>query len=164
MWINKIADTKKNRIDLEYHILFDKGKSIMKADVCMKSYDETQPLYLKTYRSEVRLGAVPTINQKWYKLPKRESNRQQNPQTHWFCKNLSGCQAQKRYINIERAGTKYTTWTWEGPIITALPESWVWILLGVHQPPSSQNHFKKDMDRICYHREYNEFYSDIATW
>ena len=41
-----------------YQKLFDKAKSILKEDGCMKFYDETQPLYLETDASGVRLGGV----------------------------------------------------------------------------------------------------------
>ena len=41
-----------------YQKLFDKTKSIMKEDVCMKFYDKTQPLYLETDASGVELKAA----------------------------------------------------------------------------------------------------------
>ena len=41
-----------------YQQLFDKVKSIMKADVCMKFYDDAKPLYLETDTSGVSLGAA----------------------------------------------------------------------------------------------------------
>ena len=41
-----------------YQQLFDKAKSLIKAEVCMKFYDDTKPLYLKTDVSGVGLGAA----------------------------------------------------------------------------------------------------------
>ena len=41
-----------------FHKLFDKAKSIIKEDACMKFYDETQPLQLETDASGLRLGAA----------------------------------------------------------------------------------------------------------
>ena len=41
-----------------YQQLFDKVKSIVKADVCMKFYDDAKPLYLDTDASGVSLGAA----------------------------------------------------------------------------------------------------------
>ena len=41
-----------------YQQLFEKAKSLIKADVCMKFYDDTKPLYLETDASGVGLGAA----------------------------------------------------------------------------------------------------------
>ena len=41
----------------DYQKLFDKAKFIIKADACMKFYDETQPLYIETDASGIGLGA-----------------------------------------------------------------------------------------------------------
>ena len=41
-----------------YQQLFDKVKSIVKADICMKFYNDAKPLYLETDASEVGLGAA----------------------------------------------------------------------------------------------------------
>ena len=41
-----------------YQQLFDKAKSLMKAEVCMKFYDDTKPLYLETDASGIGLGAA----------------------------------------------------------------------------------------------------------
>ena len=38
-----------------YQKLFDKAKLIITEDVCMKFYDETQPLYQETYTSGIGL-------------------------------------------------------------------------------------------------------------
>ena len=47
-------------MDLEYIIptMFAKAKSLIKADLCMKFYDDTKPLYLETGASGVGLGAT----------------------------------------------------------------------------------------------------------
>ena len=42
-----------------YQALFDKAKSLIKDDVCMKFYDETKPLYIQTNTSQIKLGAAP---------------------------------------------------------------------------------------------------------
>ena len=41
-----------------YQQLFSKAKSLIKADVCMKFYDDTEPLYLETDASRVGLGVA----------------------------------------------------------------------------------------------------------
>ena len=41
-----------------YQTLFNKAKSLIKDDVCMKLYDETKPLYLETDASRIGLGAA----------------------------------------------------------------------------------------------------------
>ena len=41
-----------------YQQLFNKAKSIVKADVCMKFYNDGKPLYLETDVSGVSLGAA----------------------------------------------------------------------------------------------------------
>ena len=41
-----------------YQALFYKAKSLIKADMCMKFYDDTKPLYLETEASRVGLGAA----------------------------------------------------------------------------------------------------------
>ena len=41
-----------------YQQLFDKAKSLIKAEVCMKFDDDTKPLYLETDASGVGLGAA----------------------------------------------------------------------------------------------------------
>ena len=38
--------------------LFDKVKSIMKEDACMKFYDDMKPLYMETDAVGVELGAI----------------------------------------------------------------------------------------------------------
>ena len=41
-----------------YQQLFEKAKSLIKADICMKFYNDTKPLYLETDASGVGLGAA----------------------------------------------------------------------------------------------------------
>ena len=41
-----------------YQELFDNAKSIIKADACMKFYDNSKPLYLETDASGIGLGAA----------------------------------------------------------------------------------------------------------
>ena len=41
-----------------YQTIYDKAKLIIKADACMKFYDENEPLYLETDASGVGLGAA----------------------------------------------------------------------------------------------------------
>ena len=41
-----------------YQQLFDKAKSLLKAEVSMKFYDDTKPLYLETDASRVGLGVA----------------------------------------------------------------------------------------------------------
>ena len=40
-----------------YQKIFDKAKSIIKEEACMKFYDETKPLNIETDASRVGLGA-----------------------------------------------------------------------------------------------------------
>ena len=41
-----------------YQMMFDKAKTIIKEDVCMKYYDETKLLYIETDASGFGLGAA----------------------------------------------------------------------------------------------------------
>ena len=41
-----------------YQQLFNKAKSLLKVEMCMKFYDDTKPLYLKTDASGISLGAA----------------------------------------------------------------------------------------------------------
>ena len=54
------ADIKQGSIDLEWVIptTISKAKSLIKADVCMKFYDDTKLLYLETDASRVGLGVA----------------------------------------------------------------------------------------------------------
>ena len=42
-----------------YQQLFDKAKSLIKVEMCMKFYDDTKLLYLETDASGIGLGAAP---------------------------------------------------------------------------------------------------------
>ena len=42
-----------------YQQLFNRAKSLIKVEICMKFYDDTKLLYLETDASGVGLGAVP---------------------------------------------------------------------------------------------------------
>ena len=44
--------------DASYQARYDKTKTLIKADVCMKSYNETKPLYLETDASGIVLGTA----------------------------------------------------------------------------------------------------------
>ena len=43
---------------MSYQALFNKAKSLIKADMCMKFYDDTKTLYLETDTSRVGLGGA----------------------------------------------------------------------------------------------------------
>ena len=45
-------------LDASYQQLFVKAKSLIKADVCTKFYNDTKPHYLETDASGVGLGAA----------------------------------------------------------------------------------------------------------
>ena len=44
--------------DASYQQRFEKGKLLIKAEICMKFYDNTKPLYLETDASGIGLGAA----------------------------------------------------------------------------------------------------------
>ena len=53
-----LRPTKTERtLNTTYQMMFEKVKSTIKEDVCMKFYDETKPLYVETDASGVGLGA-----------------------------------------------------------------------------------------------------------
>ena len=55
----KLTSSKTTWIcNTSYQQLFNKVKSIIKADVCMKFYNDAKPLYLETDASGVSLGAA----------------------------------------------------------------------------------------------------------
>ena len=55
----KLTSSKMTRTwNTSYQQLFDKVKSIVKADVCMKFYDDAKPLYLETDASGFGMGAA----------------------------------------------------------------------------------------------------------
>ena len=55
----KLTSSKTTwRWNASYQQLFNNAKSIIKADVCMKFYDDSKPLYLEADASRVSLGAA----------------------------------------------------------------------------------------------------------
>ena len=85
-----------------YQKLFHRVNPIIKADTCMKFYDETKPLYLETDTSGVGLGAsllLQTTN--GTSCPRHTAPYSNILQPITFAsKSLSS--AEKRYSNIER--------------------------------------------------------------
>ena len=83
-----------------YQQLFDKAKSLIKAEMCMKFYDDTKPLYLKTDASGLRLGAAQLQLSNNTNCPKDTA-----PDNTILCpiafasKSLTG--AEQRYSNME---------------------------------------------------------------
>ena len=84
-----------------YQELFDKAKSLIKADMCMKFYDDTQPLYLETDASRVGLGVALLQMHEGTTCQKDivQDNTILHP-TAFASKSLTG--AECRYNNIER--------------------------------------------------------------
>ena len=60
--------------------------------------------------------SCPTTNQKWYKLPKRQSTKQQHTQDP-SCLQARACQVQKDDTVALKEGTRYTTWAQEVPAL-----------------------------------------------
>ena len=57
--LRKLASSKVTWMwNASYQQLFDKAKSLIKAEMCVKFYDDTKLLYLKTDASGVGLGAA----------------------------------------------------------------------------------------------------------
>ena len=79
--------------------MFNKAKSIIKEDACMKFYDETQPVYIEVDASGVGLGATLLQTRSNTSCPKDEApdNSILRP-TAFTSKTLT----EKRYSNIER--------------------------------------------------------------
>ena len=83
-----------------YQQLFDNAKSIIKADVCMKFYDNSKPLYLETDLSGIGLGAA--LLQLYDNTFCQVGVAPQNITLHpiaFASKSLTG--AEQRYSNIE---------------------------------------------------------------
>ena len=83
-----------------YQQLFDNAKSIIKADVCMKFYDDSKPLYLETDASGVSLGAA--LLQLYDNTVFQKGVAPNNITLHpivFASKSLTG--AEQRYSNIE---------------------------------------------------------------
>ena len=81
--------------------MYDKTKSLVKADVCMKLYDETKPLYLETDASGIGLGAALLQTRDGTTCPNdiAPDNTILRPIT-FASKSLPS--AEHRYSNIER--------------------------------------------------------------
>ena len=56
---HKLTSSKVTRTwNVLYQALFNKAKLLIKADMCMKFYDDTKPLYLETDASGIGLGVA----------------------------------------------------------------------------------------------------------
>ena len=57
--LRKLTSSKATWMwNASYQQLFNKAKSLIKAEMCMKFYDDTKPLYLKKDASGISLGAA----------------------------------------------------------------------------------------------------------
>ena len=88
-------------VKLIHQTLFDMMKSLIKDDVCMKFYDETQPLYLETDMSGIGLGAALLQIRDGTKCPRNTApdNRILRP-IAFASKSLASME--RRYSNNER--------------------------------------------------------------
>ena len=80
--------------------MFDKAKSLIKAEVCMKFYDDTKPLYLETDAS--RIGLRAALLQLWDNTDCQKGTALDNTilcPTAFASKSLTG--AKQRYSIIE---------------------------------------------------------------
>ena len=86
--------------------IFNKAKTFIKEDSCMKFYDETKPLHIEMDASGVGLGAALLQTRSSTSCPRDEvqDNSLHRPIT-FANKNLSS--VEKRHINIEREGPVY---------------------------------------------------------
>ena len=83
-----------------YQQLFDKAKSLIKVEVCMKFYDDTKPLYLETDASGIGLRAA--LLQFWDNTDCQKGMAPDNTILHpiaFASKSLTG--AKQRYSNIK---------------------------------------------------------------
>ena len=84
-----------------YQSLFVKVKLLIKSDKCMKFYDDTKPLWVKTDASEVGLGAA--LLQTWEGTTCQTDMVPDNNILHPIAfANKSSMDAEHRYSNIER--------------------------------------------------------------
>ena len=84
-----------------YQSLFNKAKLLIKSDMCMKCYDDTEPLYLETDASRVCLGAA--LLQTQVGTTCQKDTVPDNTILHpiaFASKSLTGTEC--RYSNIER--------------------------------------------------------------
>ena len=57
--LRKLTSSKVTQMwNASYQQLFDRAKSLIKVEMCMKFYDDIKPLYLKTDASGIGLGAA----------------------------------------------------------------------------------------------------------
>ena len=84
-----------------YQALYDKTKSLIMADICMKFYNETKPLYLKTGAFGIGLGATLFQTRDGTTCPKDITlDNTILRLTAFACKSLTN--VEQRYSNIER--------------------------------------------------------------
>ena len=84
-----------------YQAMYDKTKSLIKADMCMKFYDETKPLYLETDASGIELGTALLQPRDGTTCPKDNAPDKTILRPIAFAsKSLTS--AECRYSNIER--------------------------------------------------------------
>ena len=95
-----------------YQKLFDKAKWIIKENECMKFYDETQPLYLETDASGVRLGA--TLLQTRSSVSSQRDKVPNNSILRCICQQKSAKYGKKIQQHWKRS-TRFTSQTWEIP-------------------------------------------------
>ena len=85
----------------DYHKFFDKAKSIIRADTCMKFYDKTKPLYLETDAPGVELGVSLLQTRNCTSCP-RDTAPENNILRPIAFASKSLSSTEKRYSNIER--------------------------------------------------------------
>ena len=84
-----------------YQSIFNKAKSLIKSDMCIKFYDDTKPLYLERDASGVGLGAA--LLQTWEGTTCQKDTLPDNTilcSITFASKSLTG--AECRYSNIKR--------------------------------------------------------------
>ena len=86
---------------MSYQTIYDKVKCLIEADVCMKFYDETKPLYLEMNASRVGLGTALLQTRDGMTCPKDSAP---DNTIHQLIASASKCltSAEHRYSNIER--------------------------------------------------------------
>ena len=98
--LRKLMSSKATLMwNASYQQLFDKAKSLIKLEMCMKFYDDTKPLYLETDVSGISLGAALLQPRDNTNCPK--DTVPDNTILHsiaFVSKNLTG--AEQRYSNI----------------------------------------------------------------
>ena len=93
-----------------YQKLFEKTKSVIKEDACMKFYDEAQPVYLETDASGVGLGAALLQTRSGTSHPRDKALDNGTPRPVTFSsKSLSSLET--RYTVTLKKDTRYTTQT-----------------------------------------------------